>query len=305
MLQPDTLSRRRFLGQLAAAAAAAAASGTASALHAEQQKPEPFRFAAFVKFIQQLNYRQMAETVAELGFDGIEATVRNGGCVLPERVEDDLPKLVEELKQVGLKIDVMTSNVNRADHPLTERVLKTAHSLGIRRYRMAYYKYDLRQPVLKQLEELRPVVSELAALNQQLNLTAVYQNHSGASNVGAAVWDLPMLLKGIPSSQVGVAFDIRHATVEGGQSWPASWNVVQEHLQAVYVKDFTWDGRRPKNVPLGQGQVDPQFFKLLSKSAPAVPVSLHVEYLHTAGLQPNIDALGTDLVTLKRLLQES
>jgi len=70
----------------------------------------------------------------------------------------------------------------------------------------------------------------------------------------------------------------------------------------VYVKDFVWDGRQPRNVPLGAGQVDPTFFSLVTKTDPEIPVSLHIEYLDDAGLNANVKALGVDLTKLKKLL---
>jgi sugar phosphate isomerase/epimerase len=259
---------------------------------------------AFVKFIQELSYRDLARTMAEFGFDGIEATVRPNGLILPEQAPEELPKLVEALREHDLEINVMTTNVDRADDPVSEKLLRTAASLGVKRYRMGYFRYDLSKPVREQLEEFRPVVRDLAALNGELGMTAVYQNHAGARYVGASLWDLVLLLEGIPSEQVGIAFDIRHATAEGGMAWPVSWNVVQPHLQAVYVKDFRWNGRRPENVPLGEGQVDPAFFRLLREATFEGPISLHVEYLGQAGLEENIQALGTDLVTLRKLLRK-
>ena len=140
----------------------------------------------------------------------------------------------------------------------------------------------------------------LAALNRELGLSAVYQNHAGANNVGASLWDLHLLLEEIPPQEVGIAFDIRHATVEGGLAWPVSWNVARPHLGAVYVKDFQWVDRRPVNVPLGEGMVSPAFFKMLSAAEFDGPISLHVEYLGQAGLERNIEGLRTDLATLRR-----
>lgn len=294
------MKRRDFL--LASATGAAALAVGHQRATADDVRPRPLKYCAFVKFIQQLSYDRLAETVKRLGFHGIEATVRKRGQVLPERVADDLPRLVEALKKHGLEISVMASDVNRADQPVMEKVLRTAASLGVRKYRMGYYRYDLSKPVVDQLEQLRPMVKDLAQLNRELGLTAVYQNHSGARNVGASVWDLHHLLRGIPADQIGIAFDIRHATVEGGLSWPALFNLAQTRLGAVYVKDFRWNGRRPENVPLGKGQVDPEFFGRLRKSAFPGPISLHVEYLGKAGLQKNIDALSTDLATLQKLL---
>jgi sugar phosphate isomerase/epimerase len=257
---------------------------------------------AFVKFLQTMDNDTLARTIAKLGFDGIEATIREKGQVLPERVVDELPKLVEALTKQGLEITVMASSVNRVDQPHTERVLRTAASLGVKKYRMAYYRYDGDRPIVAQLDSFKPALLELAALNRELGMTAVYQNHSGNRIVGASVWDLRYLLQDVDPQDVAVAFDIRHATVEGGLAWPTDFGVIRPHLGAVYVKDFVWAGRKPKNVPLGQGRIDRAFFPLLKRSKFVGPISLHVEYLPDAGENENVAALENDLKTLKLLL---
>jgi len=270
-------------------------------LNASEEK-KGNKICAFIKFLQSLSYEQLAETIAELGFDGIEATVRDRGQVLPERVEEDLPKLVEALKKHNLEINVMASSVNSVDQPHTEKVLRTAAALGVKRYRMTYYRYDLNRPVPEQLAEFRPMVRDLAAMNRELGISAVYQNHAGARNVGATLWDLHSLIKDVPVEEIGVAFDIRHATVEAGLSWPVLFNLARPHLGAVYVKDFRWNGRKPENAPLGQGQVDPKFISILKQSKFLGPISLHVEYLQRAGVEPNVVALKDDLATLRSWL---
>jgi sugar phosphate isomerase/epimerase len=305
-MENQGIGRRQFLACLAATGLLergrlAAAETSRQPVARMTDRP----ICAFVKFIQELSFDELARTVAELGFDGIEATIRKGGQILPENVEDELPKLVEALQRQNLEITVMTSDVNDPRDALTEKVLRTAAGQGVKRYRMSYYRYDLDRPVLPQIEEYRKTARELAAMNRELGLTAVYQNHSGARYLGASVWDLQRLLDGISPQEIGIAFDIRHATVEGGLAWPVSWNLVQPHLQAVYVKDFVWDGRRPRNVPLGSGLVDPDFFKLLQKADRSIPVSLHIEYLEKAGLGPNLAALKEDLGKLQRLLGQS
>ena len=61
----------------------------------------------FSKPFQTLGPEQTADTVAEIGWDGIECPVRAKGQVLPERVEEDLPKFVEALRQRGSEQDAM------------------------------------------------------------------------------------------------------------------------------------------------------------------------------------------------------
>ncbi|MFP6619424.1 MAG: sugar phosphate isomerase/epimerase family protein [Pirellulaceae bacterium] len=301
MPKTTPLARRKFLKGAGLAGLTFAA--RPGALDAAAPAASKRKICAFIKFIQELPYKQLAETVAELGFDGIEATVRKGGHVLPERVEDDLPKLVEALKGVGLEITVMASSVNSLAQPDTRKVLKTAAALGVKRYRLAYYRYDTKRPILEQLNALKPVLRDLTAFHRELGLQGVYQNHAGASSVGAPVWDLQRLMEGYPACDLAIAFDIRHATVEGGLAWPLHFQVAQPHLGAIYVKDFNWDkDRKPVNVPLGTGQVNPRFFSLLRQSSFSGPISLHVEYLPKGGVAANIAALKNDLATLRRLL---
>ena len=258
-----------------------------------------YKICAFEKFLQDLSYDELADVIAELGFVGIEATVRRKGHVLPERVEEDLPKLVEALKKRDLEVTTMASDVLNPSQPLSEKVLSTAKSLGINSYRMGFYKYDLEKPILPQLEEVKSQVKELAAFNRGLGVTAYYQNHSDAKFVGATLWDMHLALEGIPKNEVGLAFDIRHATIEAGLSWPVIYDVVKPHIGALFVKDFDWNGKKAKHVPLGTGRVDPKFFDLVKRDGFDGPISLHVEYLGKEGTQANIDALRRDLKVLR------
>jgi len=144
---------------------------------------------------------------------------------------------------------------------------------------MRYFSYDLKQPIEKQLNEWRPKFIDLAAMNKEMGITAVYQNHAGSKNLGAVLWDLPIVLNGISPKEIGVAYDIRHASIEGGMSWPISFQRILPHLDTVYVKDAKWIGKKATNVPLGQGIVDQKFFKMLKAANFSGPISLHEEYL--------------------------
>lgn len=297
-------NRRAFVHQLAGGAAATLALTNAATADDSPNHPR-YPICCFAKPLQHLSFDDLAELMQRLGFQGIEATVRKGGQVAPERVEDELPKLVAALRRRGLEVTIMASDINRVDQPLTEKVLKTAARLGIQRYRFQAYHYDLSQPIQRQLLTFGAALRELAAMNRAIGITGLYQNHSGARYVGAPVWDIYQLIHHLPPAQVAIAFDIRHATVEGGLSWPIDFNLVQSHLAMVYVKDFVWEGRKPKNVPLGQGAVDPKFFKTLKATPFASPVSLHMEYFDhrdPAVVKQREQAVANDMVTLRKLL---
>jgi sugar phosphate isomerase/epimerase len=299
---PQSIARRDFLRESVAMGVALAAglqTRTAPAAGALARNP----ICLFIKFVQSLSYDELADAVAEMKADGIEATVRKGGYIPPERAADELPKLVETLARRNLKVTMITTDVLSVDDPNTRPVLETAAKLGIPMYRMGSYKYDLNRSVMDQLNAIGPSLKELGALNAELGIQAVYQNHSGADHVGGTVWDIYSLIKDIPKEQIALAFDIRHATIEAGLSWPTVYNAMRSRIATVYVKDFDWIGRRAEHVPLGKGRVDRAFFQRLLADGFTGPISLHVEYLDDGDAQENLAALRRDLAVLRGWLQ--
>ncbi|MFN7138020.1 MAG: sugar phosphate isomerase/epimerase family protein [Limisphaerales bacterium] len=294
------MNRRQFIASSAALSALAL---TPSLLNAQASPSKRYEFCGFTKPLQFLSYDELADTIAEIGFDGIEATVRPGGHVLPEKVEEDLPRLHQALGKRKVKISVLTSGISGVDSPHAEKVLRTAAKLGIKRYRMSWYQYDLNKPILPQLDSFRPRLKELAALNRQLGVSALYQNHAGERYVGAPLWDIYSLIKELDPKDVSMAYDIRHATVEAGLSWPIQFQLIRSHLGAVFVKDFTWEKGKIVNMPLGQGLVSRKFFTLLKENDFSGPVSIHVEYAERSKDKKTIaEAFQNDLKTLRSLL---
>jgi sugar phosphate isomerase/epimerase len=273
---------------------------------AQNQDLKRNRICVFTKPFNSLSFDELAESIKALGADGIEAPIRKGGHIDPREALDRLPLLVEALTKQGLEITVLTSDINDPEDPLTHKILLTAARLGIKRYRMKYFNYDLKKPIEQQIQELRPRVKDLAAMNREVGITGLYQNHAGENLLGAAIWDLKRLLEGIDPEDIGVAYDIRHATVEGGTSWPATFRMIRPHIDTVYVKDFRWSNGKPENVPLGQGQVSPRFFEMLAETGFQGPISLHEEYLdhEKPELVPkHLEAIKADLSTLNRWLK--
>ncbi len=293
-------SRRQFGIGLMLAAAATMVPGRLFA--ADAVRPNR-KICAFAKFLQKLDYEQLADAIAAAGYDGVEVTAREKeGYIHPAVAADELPKLQAALAKRDLEITILTTDILRADQPHAQKLLQAAAELQIPRYRLGFYRYDLKQPILKQLAEFQPLIQEIAAMNRDLGIAAVYQNHCGADFFGATLWDLHSLIKDYPVSQIGCVFDIRHAAVEAGEAWPQLYNLMEPHISAVSVKDYVWEGQKSQHAPLGKGRVDPKFFSLMEESGFDGPISVHVEYLPNGSAEENLQALKTDLNTLKELL---
>jgi hypothetical protein len=121
------MNRRQFIGTTLAGSTLVQHSLHANLLPADPQKI--FMFSKMFQWTE--DYNQLAETIAGIGFDGLDLTVRPGGHVLPERVEEDLPKAVAIFKKHKFEIPLMVTGILEADNQ-AERILKTAQSLGIK-----------------------------------------------------------------------------------------------------------------------------------------------------------------------------
>ncbi|MDA1275307.1 MAG: sugar phosphate isomerase/epimerase [Verrucomicrobia bacterium] len=307
-MKPNTpFSRRAFVSQFSSTAALMAIAPSAVSIAADRNlSRKRFKLAGFTKPFQNLSFEDTADIVAEIGWDGIECPVRKGGQVLPERVEEDLPKLVEALKKRNLELLTIATDIRNASDPFTERVVRTASKFGIKIYRLAHLRYNQSKPIPEQVREIRAGFAELAALNRELGICAAYENHSGVDSVGAAVWDMHQFLDGFQRDSYGICFDIGHATIEGGYAWPTNFRLVQPLLRAVYVKDFVWkrNGEKWKAewCPLGDGMVSNDFFQTLKASAFEGPIVQHHEYPVGSGpkminlMKKDLDALKARLI---------
>jgi len=236
----------------------------------------------FSKHLQFLNYNDMSLAAVEMGFDGLDLTVRPKGHVLPENVMDDLPKAVEAMKKHGLAPKMMSTNVWDANNLVQKSVLETASTLGFSHYRTDWLKYPEDNSITESQALYGKQARDLEILNKKLGLIGGYQNNSGM-NVGAPIWDLLPILEATNGTYMGSQYDIRHAVVEGGECWELGLRRIKPFINSIVIKDFKWgivDGKwQPINVPLGEGMVDfNRYFSLLKKYQIKVPVSLHIEY---------------------------
>ncbi|TFG43631.1 MAG: hypothetical protein E4H43_01470 [Bacteroidia bacterium] len=274
-------NRRKFISTIASA-------GAALPFLANQEveklsfSPDKYPVRLFSKPIDSYDFDFMCECLLRSGIEGFDLTVRPGGKAEPSHVESVLPRLVEEARKANLKLDMMVTGILSASDPYTVKVLQTASALGVKYYRLGWFEYDLEKGIMESIQRSRSILKEIVELNRKYRIHGGYQNHSG-TRIGGPVWDLHELLDGLPPEFLGSQYDVRHAMVEGANTWFLGMRLIEEHIRTLAVKDFTWmtvNGKpQAVTVPLGEGLVNwDLFFKIVKELNIIGPITLHVEY---------------------------
>jgi sugar phosphate isomerase/epimerase len=285
------MTRRDFL------AAARAAQLTMQAAAAKPQ------LCIFSKHMASLNYQDLGKEAKRIGFDGVDLTVREKGHVLPTRAAEDMPRAVEAIREAGLSVPMITTNLVSPSDPTARPILSTAARLKVPYFKPGY-SYYRNASVEKTVEQVRTATAGLVELGREYGTEAGYHNHSG-SYVGAAIWDTRSMISTMDPRWIGYYFDPAHATIEGGLGgWKISLDLVLPRLKMVALKDFYWEktGGKWKLTwcPLGEGMVDWQtVFAAFARVKFTGPISLHVEY----PTQDEMAAIGRDFEFMKKQTQ--
>jgi sugar phosphate isomerase/epimerase len=261
----------------------------------------------------------VGEKTAELGFAGVDLTVRKGGHVLPEFVKRDLPIAVDAIKKGGSQCIMMVTDIESAENELAMNVLETASKLGIQYYRSNWFKYSHEGYIEEELLKYQQKVTALSTINKKLEIVGCYQNHAG-KYVGSSIWEVKKILEFADPAYFGSQYDIRHAMVEGGLSWENGLKLIKNNVKTIVLKDFKWSKVNGVwnvvDTPIGEGMVDfDTYFKLLKKYHINVPVSLHIEYdlgtenfdSLTSTEQENLmyKAMRKDVTTIKKIWRKA
>lgn len=236
-----------------------------------------------------LDVKEAGKRIKELGFDGVDLTVRPGGHVLPERVKEDLPRAVETLERMGLSVPMITTAITDATEPYAVDIFRTAHFCGVKYIKLGYWPYREFGTLFSLMQRVKALLPALEALARETAITAALHIHSGKFLTAnpAVVW---WLLQGHDPDFLGAYIDPGHMVIEGGSNgWMQGMDLLSSWIRIVAVKDFGWEaGEDPQtgeprwrllHLPLKKGMVPwREVFRLLRSMGFDGPVSLHSEY---------------------------
>lgn len=314
-----TFTRRKFIKNIGTTAIGAPLATLPFANCNSDSSEDVLELHLFSKHLQFLDWKTAAQAAKEIGFKGMDLTVRPKGHVLPENVKRDLAKAIQSVRDAGLTCEMITTAVGDVANQLDQDVIQTAAVEGVKFYRSNWFKYKEDLSLEASLDWYKEKVMQLGELNKKHNIIGCYQNHSG-TKIGASVWEVRKILEAADPEFFGVQYDIRHAVAEGGRSWPNGIKLLKDQIKTIVLKDFKWgevDGKwKIVNVPIGEGMVDfNAYFKLLKSYNLKPPVSLHLEYplggaekgksKITVEERVVFDAMKKDIAAIQKLWKEA
>jgi sugar phosphate isomerase/epimerase len=269
------------LAALATATAGAAAARSAAGRASAAGSPGARSYLFFSKHLPDLNWTDLAAATIDMGFDGIDLTVRSKGHVAPERVAEDLPRALDAIRAKGTTVSMITTELTSASHPSANAIFAAAGKAGIKFAKVGYWRYALKD-VRAEVAAMGRDLAGLADLAKKHGVTIGIHNHQG--NVGSALWEIAPYIDKLDADAIGYYFDPRHALMEGGGiGWKAATLLALPRMKMISVKDAFWEkgpkGWASQHCPMGEGMVDwPWFASTIAASSFTGPISVHVEY---------------------------
>jgi sugar phosphate isomerase/epimerase len=229
-------------------------------------------------------YDDLGKLLRDMGFDGCDLSVEPGGHVLPGHAQADLVRAIEAVTDVGLEVPMFTTSITSPGDSDLRLILGIGSFMGVPLFRPGVWKYNGATEIEGRLAQVQGEIAGLTALGRSAAMALCLRNVAG-DNVGSAVWDTNLIIRGLDPQWVGYDFDPGSATAAGGEDgWWVALRLALPRLKMVTLNDFNWTkdtggAWKATPCPLGEGMVDwTKFFAALARAKFTGPLSLDVAY---------------------------
>lgn len=309
------MTRRRAMAALGASAllarearpqAAAEKDGGPKAGVAQGPRTTP-TICAFSQNLIKVPYPELGLIAQQIGYDGVDLTVMDGGHVNPHVTNVDMVRAIESVRGAGLEVPIITTTLTGTTDPTVYGILAITGHTQVHLYRLGFWPYatapNAAVDIPRRLAQVRTDLTALLALGRSYQMAAAFPNRAGGY-VGEALWDAQAIIGDMDPQWIGYYFDPSQATAEGGVSgWEIALRLALPRLKAVALQDFTWaKAGKMQMCPLGEGVVDWQaFFRILAEARFTGPISVHQEY----NVQDELGAMNKDLEFVRKQVKQA
>ncbi len=197
-------------------------------------------FTMFSKMFGSLSVQEAGRVISDMGFDGVDLTVRPGGHVLPADVEKNLPTAVATLREMALTVPMITTAITSAESESAESIMAAASEQGITLLKAGYWSYEGFGHLDEQMNQAQRDLDSLAPLAEKHGVTMCLHIHSG-DNLTAMPGLVHQLIAERDPDQFAAYLDLGHMTLEGGLSgWKLGMDLLAKRTRLVALKGSGW-----------------------------------------------------------------
>src|SRR5688572_5246532 len=249
------------------------------------------KWMMFIKHLQTLPLAEAGRSIKQLGFEGVDLTVRPKGSIEPEVVRAKLPESIKTFADLGLKVPLLTTGITSTRDPYAAAIFESAAAHDIREIKLGYVPYKQFGTFETLMNEVARDLVGIESLAHSTGVRANLHIHSGTDVTALApvVWQL---IKDRDPTAIGAYVDPGHMIVEGSRDgWRQGLDLLHKRIALVAVKDLAWEQVdkvddklskkrwRTRIVPLAQGAVPwPDVFECLKHAKFDGWISIHSEY---------------------------
>jgi len=279
----------------------------------QARKENKMEIVVFPKFFQPLRATELARTLREIGFDGVDVIVRDGFWVTEESMERSLPEFVRILHDFGLSTANATTDFLDPTSPSVERGIASLAANGIAQYRLRGFAYRGMGTFRADVAAARRALAQFEKLGEKYGIRAFLQTHGGTLHASAT--SAAFLVDGLHPAWIGVHHDPGNMICqEGYETWEKGFDALGDYLCMVGVKNagtfhvpqggdyrLRW---KTEWTTLAEGQVDwREVLRVLRRRGFEGPLCMHNFY--ERNLNDLIAQTRRDLEYLRTLLAES
>jgi L-ribulose-5-phosphate 3-epimerase len=266
---------------------------------------------AYSQNLIKVPYPELGTIAQQIGYDGVDLTVMDGGHVDPHITNVDLVRAFESVRGAGLEVPMITTTITSINDQTAYPILAITGHTQVHLYRLGFWPWSVVPNTVpdipRRMAQVRGDLTSLLALGRNYQMTAMFPNRAGGY-LGGALWDAQTIIGDMDPQWIGWYYDPSQATAEGGVSgWEIALRLALPRLKAVALQDFTWakaagGAWKMQLCPLGEGVVDWQaFFRILAEARFTGPISVHQEYR----AQDELGAMTKDLEFVRKQVKQA
>ena len=254
---------------------------------------------AYSQNLAKVPYPELGSIAQQIGYDGVDLTVREGGHVSPRILNVDLVRAIESVVGTGLEVPMITTDITSPGDPAVYPILAITGRTSVHMYRLGL---EVPRNLARRAADIRNELISLVVLGQRCNMMALVSNHAGGM-FGESVSDAMSVVNELDPRWLGFCFDPSQTDTAG---WETGLRQALPRLRAVAVQDFgivkNGTQSRREMRPLGEGSVDwARFFRALADAKFSGPLTLHREYK----AQDELSAMSKDLEFVRKQMRQA